>query len=58
MTESRRNHQRQSPPMSLAEAAECCGQYRWDASGAPCSNCPLLIERRENPDVMQAARAM
>ncbi len=42
-------------PMSLAEANECCGQ------GAPevvCKNCPLLIERREHPEVMVAARAM
>lgn len=54
-------------PMSLAEAAECCGQYRWghwaldglDGHEAHCENCPLLIERkRDNPDVLRAARAM
>ena len=55
----------QASPMSLAEANECCGQYRWadwalDAwtLDAYCENCPLLIERREHPEVLRAARAM
>ncbi len=53
-------------PMPLAEAAECCG--RLELFGVEsriddgyCANCPLLIEgrqRRENPNVMRAARAL
>lgn len=43
-------------PMSLAEANECCGSA--DRQEAVCENCPLLIERREHPEVMRAARAM
>lgn len=42
-------------PMPMAEANECCGQF---VPEIVCENCPLLIERREQPHVMLAARAM
>lgn len=56
---------RTQEPMPLAEAAECCGQVRWNAAGEDrgtgfdtyCENCPLLIERQRER-VLQAARAM
>jgi len=55
-------HLPQGRPMPLAEAAECCGcspeGTSPDRPHHVCANCPLLIERRENPDVMRAARAM
>lgn len=46
-------------PMSFAEAAECCGQYRWDATVddarvSYCANCPLLIERKREEFLRQA----
>lgn len=51
----------QNRPMPLAEAAECCGQYRWDAAVDDarvhhCENCPLLIERKRD-DFLRRARA-
>lgn len=54
-------------PMSLAEAAECCGQLHLSGGHLEqcgtnfteaCENCPLLIDRCEHPDVLKAARAL
>ncbi len=52
-------NQCRQPPMSLAEVAECCGEYRWnaavdDASVSHCANCPLLIERKREEFLRQA----
>lgn len=49
-------------PMTLAEAAECCGQLHFraevdDAGVVYCENCPLLIERKRE-DILRQARAL
>lgn len=50
-------HEAETAPMALAEAAECCGMFFGEVPETPCLNCPLLVERRRE-QLLRHARAM